>query len=111
VERFRNFTEPRTLLDLFIFDTGCDAAACYMEDAISCLDILPVAAEQWFTHAGYPSFVFGARKINEYTAKLEAAGYRVWLMEKPLQDRPRPAANVIDIGAARKTAGRLRKWA
>lgn len=112
VERFRGFTEPRTLLDLFIFNADGDAAALYMEDALSALAVLPVAADQWFTHAGYPSFVFAPWKIKEYTEALEAAGYRVWLMERAAPEtRLRMTGNVIDIGAARGVSGKRRKWA
>jgi hypothetical protein len=83
-----------------------------MEDALTALAVLPVTRERWFTCSGYPSFVFGAGRIKEYTEKLEAAGYRVWLMERPQQERPpRARGNVIDISTAREGAGRHRKWA
>ena len=111
VELFRSLTEPRSLLDLFIFDNDNGAAEMCMEDALTALAVLPVTREQWLTCSGYPSFVFGAGRIKEYTEKLEVAGYRVWVMERPRQERPRTMGNVIDIGTAREGAGRRRKWA
>jgi hypothetical protein len=112
VEKFRNLTEPRSLLDLFIFDNDNGAAEMCMEDALTALAVLPVTGDRWFTGSGFPSFVFGAGRIKEYSEKLEAAGYRVWLLERPQQERPpRARGNVIDISTAREGAGRHRKWA
>jgi hypothetical protein len=113
VELFRRLTEPRSLLEIFIFDNGNGAAEMCMEDALTALAVLPVARDQWFTCSGYPSFVFGAGRIKEFSEKLGAAGYRVWLMERPRQEGPpRARGKVIDISTAREgTDGRRRKWA
>jgi hypothetical protein len=113
VQRLHRLTAPRSLRDLFIFDTG-EEAACYMEDALAALSVLPVSRDEWFTAAGYPTLAFPSWKIRNYTEQLQAAGYKVWIMDRAAGRGPDATRTrkVVSISMAREElARRRRKWA
>jgi heptaprenylglyceryl phosphate synthase len=108
---FGKATGERSLLDIFIFDHG-HAMAMYMEDAVTALAVLPITRDEWFTHAGYPAVVFDPPKLERYREQLQAAGYRVVVLEKASEVETRGNGKVISIASARTVSARRRhKWA
>ena len=113
VRRFQEVTAPRSVCDVFIFDLG-EYAALYMEDAILAINILSVCPEEWRTGAGYPALVFYSWKIANYTEQLQAAGYKVWIMDAAQRKGTASTrgVKVVNIDSAREEiARRRRKWA
>ena len=112
VQNFCHATEPRSLMDVFAFRHSDQSGSFYLEDALTCLQFLPVRRDEWCNDLGYPSFTFEWSKLSGYTQKLQAAGYRVWILEKAAQVNPERSGKVVTITSARKTLGRRRqKWA
>lgn len=113
VENFRRLTEPRFLMDMFAFRHSDQTGSFYMEDALSALQLLPIRRDEWSTQLGYPCFSFEWGKLSGYTQKLQAAGYRVLIMEKAAQaDDPKKSGKVVTITSARNALTRRhQKWA
>ena len=111
VERFRRATEPRTLMDVFAFRRSNHEGAFFMEDALTAVRFLPIQRDEWSTDHGYPCVAFDWSRLEEYTGKLAAAGYQLWVLEKTAQT-PKTPAKVISISSARSaTTQRRHKWA
>jgi hypothetical protein len=112
VGNFRLVTEPRFLMDMFAFRHSDQTGSFYMEDAVSCLQLLPIRRDEWSTELGYPSFTFEWGKLSGYTQKLQAAGYCVLIMEKAAQGNLKKSGKVVSISTARNSHGQRRhKWA
>lgn len=111
VRLYRSATEPRSLHDVFIFNLDADTSACYLEDAITALTAISVPPSEWYVDRGYPSFVFCHSKLQNYTRKLQEAGYSVQIVEN-LAYTTEKEAGVINIATARESINRKRrKWA
>jgi hypothetical protein len=82
-----------------------------MEDALTASQFIQINQEEWFTDLGYPCLVFEWSKLDAYTRALNAAGYKVWALEKAAQsDKQR--CKVVSITSLRNTlAQRRHKWA
>jgi hypothetical protein len=99
-------------MDMFAFRQSDQTGAFFMEDALTALQFLPIRRDEWSIELGYPSVVFEWGTLSRYTQKLQAAGYRVWILEKAAQGSPKRSGKVVTITSGRKgfTQGR-HKWA
>jgi hypothetical protein len=111
VNLYRSVTEPRSLTDLFIFNIDEDTSALYLEDAITALTVIAIPQCEWWTDRGYPSIVFYRSKLQQYTQRLQAAGFAIQIVESPAHPVEKESG-VINIATVRNSMHRKRRrWA
>lgn len=113
VENFRRATEPRSLMDVFAFRYSDQRrGSFFMEDAVLAVQLLPIRQDEWSTALGYPACTFEWWKLSGYTQTLEAAGYRVWILEPVARQTSNASDKVVSITGPRALlARRPQKWA